>query len=108
MSAPRYRIPAKVIALLHDRGVTCARLGEMAGLSERHVIRTLAGHPKVNRRARIKIIPHLTAGELTFLDWDYATTIHSGALIVSDLSSTVNKTISEPYPRLNHNPSPNV
>lgn len=64
MSRPVHRIPAKVLSLLHEREMTCAKLGRLACLSERHVIRVLAGHPLANDRSKSKLIPWLTVKEM--------------------------------------------
>lgn len=69
MSAPRYRIPPKVLALLHEREMTCAKLARLSCLSERHVIRVLADHPQANARCRRRLIPWLTVGEVAQLNW---------------------------------------
>lgn len=100
MSRPRYRIAPKILALLHERGLTCAKLGQLACLSERHVMRALAGHPQVNKRSRARLIPHLTVAEITHLDWDYVTHIDRGAVLAEDISSPCNTTIG-PSRRLN-------
>jgi hypothetical protein len=69
MSRPVYRLHPKLRALLRERGMTCAKLGALAGRTESTTIRTLANHPGAGRRSRARLIPHLTGGELQLLGW---------------------------------------
>lgn len=90
MSRPVHRIAPKVLSLLHERRMTCASLGRLAGLSERHVIRTLANHPQAHAKARSRLIPHLTAGELAHLGWAYAADhTHGGAVFHAAIDAQV-------------------
>lgn len=84
MSIPRYRIPPKAVALLHERDVTCAWLAEKSGLATARVIRALSGHPLARPEDRTALIPFVTAEECHALGWNDAGCM----LLVEQISQT--------------------
>lgn len=69
MSAPRYRIPAKVIALLHERGETVESIARKVGSGRAHVTQVLANKPGRGHHTRRRLTEFLKAEELALLGW---------------------------------------
>lgn len=69
MSAPQYRIPAKVRALLRDRGLSVQALAEKTGVPHRRVLRALSGHPAATATDALNIRRFLRLDELKALGW---------------------------------------
>lgn len=70
MSAPKYRIPAKVIASLHERRLTVQELARRIHSGRAHVSQVLANKPGRGYRTRRKLADHLLSTELALLGWD--------------------------------------
>lgn len=68
--SPKFRINAKFLSLLHERGLTVERLAEFAKSGRAHVTQVLANVPGRGNLTRPKLVPHLTADELALLGWN--------------------------------------
>ena len=63
MSAPLYRIPLKLRALLHERDCSVAKLATEARLPLRRVQDVLGHHPRAKARDRLVVARCLTPEE---------------------------------------------
>lgn len=70
MSAPRYRIPAKLLSLLHERGETVESLARQAGTGRAHANQVMANKPGRGYITRRKLAEFLKPEELQLLGWD--------------------------------------
>ena len=70
MSAPTYRMPPKLRALIRERGVTVVVLAERAGVPLGRALRVVSGHPDGRTDDRTAIARWLTAEERKALGWN--------------------------------------
>jgi len=76
MSRPVYRIPAKVLSLLHARGVTVEQLAARAGTGRAHATQVMANKPGRGHHTRPRLAPLLTAEERALLGWSEDGRLH--------------------------------
>jgi hypothetical protein len=67
MSAPQYRIPPKLRALLRDRDCSVAKLAVQARLPLHRALRVLSRHPRSNSTDEMLVAACLTAEEVRIL-----------------------------------------